>query len=47
MIVDGISDAHRTTWSRLTRLRTATIGLPMQTSRVDDPDRSTDALPAV
>lgn len=47
MIVDGISDAHRGTWSRLTRLHTASVGLPLQTSRIDDPDRSTDTLPAV
>jgi hypothetical protein len=39
MIIDGISDAHRGTWSRLTRLHTASVSLPMQTTRVADPDR--------
>ncbi|WIE66241.1 MULTISPECIES: hypothetical protein [unclassified Curtobacterium] len=35
MIVDGISDANRGTWSRLTRLHTASVGLPMHTTRVE------------
>lgn len=39
MIIDGISDAHRGTWSRLTRLHTASVTLPTQTTRVDDPER--------
>ncbi|ROP64087.1 hypothetical protein [Curtobacterium sp. PhB115] len=43
MIVDGISDAHRGTWSRLTRLHTASVGLPMHTTRVEDPDRQRDS----
>jgi hypothetical protein len=30
MIIDGISDAHRGTWSRLTRLHTASVTLPTQ-----------------
>ena len=34
--IDGISDAHRGTWSRLTRLHTASSGLPTRTQRVDD-----------
>jgi hypothetical protein len=36
MIIDGISDAHRGTWSRLTRLHTASITLPTQTTRVTE-----------
>ncbi len=36
MVIDGISDTHRTTWSRLTRLNTASVSLPMRTTRVDD-----------
>ncbi|MBF4616355.1 hypothetical protein [Curtobacterium sp. VKM Ac-1376] len=43
MIVDGITDVHRGTWSRLTRLHTASIGLPTHTTRVDEPDRQQDA----
>jgi len=39
MIIDGISDAHRGTWSRLTRLHTASVTLPTQTTRVADPKR--------
>ncbi|GAA3339049.1 hypothetical protein GCM10017714_12920 [Curtobacterium pusillum] len=39
MIIDGISDAHRGTWSRLTRLHTASITLPVQTTRVVEPKR--------
>jgi hypothetical protein len=34
MIIDGISDAHRGTWSRLTRLHTASVSLPTHTTRV-------------
>ncbi|WIE55738.1 MULTISPECIES: hypothetical protein [unclassified Curtobacterium] len=34
--IDGISDAHRGTWSRLTRLHTASAGLPTQTKRTED-----------
>jgi hypothetical protein len=34
--IDGITDAHRGTWSRLTRLHTASAALPTQTTRVDD-----------
>ncbi|WP_186377267.1 hypothetical protein [Curtobacterium pusillum] len=37
MIIDGISDAHRATWSRLTRLHTASVALPTQTTRVLQP----------
>lgn len=37
MIIDGISDAHRGTWSRLTRLHTASVSLPTQTTRVLTP----------
>jgi hypothetical protein len=37
MIIDGISDAHRGTWSRLTRLHTASVSLPTQTTRVLQP----------
>ncbi|MET3451284.1 hypothetical protein [Curtobacterium pusillum] len=37
MIIDGISDAHRGTWSRLTRLHTASVTLPTQTTRVIEP----------
>ena len=37
MIIDGISDAHRGTWSRLTRLHTASVSLPTQTTRVMEP----------
>ncbi|MFJ4220831.1 hypothetical protein [Curtobacterium luteum] len=36
MVIDGISETHRGTWSRLTRLNTASIRLPMRTTRVDD-----------
>jgi hypothetical protein len=43
MIVDGITDAHRGTWSRLTRLHTATVVLPMHTTLID----SADARPEV
>jgi hypothetical protein len=39
ILVDGISQGNRQTWSRLTRLHTASVGLPMQTSRVVDEDR--------
>ncbi|WP_141693463.1 hypothetical protein [Curtobacterium sp. UCD-KPL2560] len=42
MIIDGISDANRGTWSRLTRLHTASVTLPMHTTRVVDPDRRED-----
>jgi hypothetical protein len=42
MIVDGITAAHRSTWSKLARLHTATIDLPMHTTRVDDTDRRPD-----
>jgi hypothetical protein len=38
IVLDGITKDHRGTWSRLTRLHTATVGLPLQTSRVDDDD---------
>jgi hypothetical protein len=37
MIIDGISDAHRATWSRLTRLHTASVSLPTHTTRVTQP----------
>ncbi len=42
MIIDGISEAHRPTWSKLARLHSATIVLPMHTTRVEDvlPDDS-------
>ncbi|WP_260855628.1 hypothetical protein [Curtobacterium sp. 9128] len=36
MIIDGISEAHRGTWSKLARFHTATIVLPMHTTRVED-----------
>ncbi|WP_176491630.1 hypothetical protein [Curtobacterium sp. 'Ferrero'] len=36
MVIDGISETHRGTWSRLTRLNTASISLPMRTTRVDE-----------
>jgi hypothetical protein len=36
---DGVTDVHRSTWSRLTRLHLASAGLPTQTSRTDDPER--------
>jgi hypothetical protein len=36
--IDGIQDSHRATWTRLTRLNTAVIGLPVHTTRVDDPE---------
>ncbi|MBY0177762.1 hypothetical protein [Curtobacterium herbarum] len=38
IVLDGITQDNRRTWSRLTRLHTATVGLPLQTSRVDDDD---------
>jgi hypothetical protein len=38
IVLDGITQGNRRTWSRLTRLHTATVGLPLQTSRVDDDD---------
>ncbi|WP_420361851.1 hypothetical protein AABM26_08380 [Curtobacterium aetherium] len=38
IILDGVTQGNRGTWSRLTRLHTATVGLPMQTSRVEDDD---------
>ncbi|MFZ7087696.1 hypothetical protein [Curtobacterium sp. RRHDQ10] len=41
---DGIADAHRTTWSRLTRLHTASVTLPMRTTRVDESERRADEL---
>ena len=44
MIIDGISDANRSTWSRLTRLHTASVTLPMHTSRVAEADRRSDDL---
>ncbi|MBT2500935.1 hypothetical protein [Curtobacterium sp. ISL-83] len=47
MIVDGISDVHRGTWSRLTRLHTASVALPMQTSRVEDPNHHGEDCPAI
>ncbi|WP_156364079.1 hypothetical protein [Curtobacterium sp. Leaf261] len=37
--VDGISEAHRTTWSRLSRFRTASIAAPPYTLRDDEPDQ--------
>ncbi len=46
MIIDGISDAHRGTWSRLTRLHTASVTLPMHTSRVAETDRRSEDLTA-
>lgn len=46
MIIDGISDAHRGTWSRLTRLHTASVSLPMETSRVADAERRADPISA-
>jgi hypothetical protein len=38
-ITDGVTDAHRTTWSRLTRLHLASAGLPMRTTFVEDAER--------
>jgi hypothetical protein len=46
MIIDGISDAHRGTWSRLTRLHTASVSLPMHTTRVAEQDRREDLTAA-
>uniref|UniRef100_A0A942T1Z5 Uncharacterized protein n=1 Tax=Neobacillus citreus TaxID=2833578 RepID=A0A942T1Z5_9BACI len=46
MVIDGISETHRGTWSRLTRLHTASVTLPMHTTRVDDPDRRGDRAAA-
>jgi hypothetical protein len=46
IVLDGISDANRGTWNRLTRLHTATLGLPMRTTRVDDPERRREDVPA-
>ncbi|ROP65669.1 hypothetical protein EDF24_3462 [Curtobacterium sp. PhB130] len=42
MNIDGISTAHRGTWSKLNRLHTATIVLPMHTKHIDDADRRPD-----
>ncbi|WP_181431054.1 hypothetical protein [Curtobacterium sp. MCBD17_021] len=36
IVLDGVTQGNRRTWSRLTRLHTATVGLPLQTSRVED-----------
>ena len=47
MIIDGISDAHRGTWSRLTRLHTASVTLPTHTTRVSEPKRRVEDTPAV
>jgi hypothetical protein len=47
ILVDGISQGNRQTWSRLTRLHTASVGLPMQTSRVVDEDRRREDLSSV
>jgi hypothetical protein len=42
--LDGVTQGNRRTWSRLTRLHTAAVNLPLQTSRVDDEDlRPSDA----
>jgi hypothetical protein len=38
IVLDGVTQGNRQTWSRLTRLHTATVGLPMQTSHIDDED---------
>jgi hypothetical protein len=40
--LEGITDAHRGTWSRLTRLHTASASLPTQTKRVEDDRNRTD-----
>lgn len=45
--IDGVTDAHRATWSRLTRLHLASAGLPMQTSLLDDADARSDDASAV
>ncbi|WP_157071508.1 hypothetical protein [Curtobacterium ammoniigenes] len=36
---DGITDAHRTTWNRLTRLHLATTSIPDRTTFRDDAER--------
>jgi hypothetical protein len=41
---DGIAEAHRGTWSRLTRLHTASVTLPVRTTRVEESDCSDDTL---
>ncbi|WP_186315185.1 hypothetical protein [Curtobacterium sp. BH-2-1-1] len=46
MIIDGISDAHRGTWSRLTRLHTASVTLPMQTTRLAEPEHRAEDVAA-
>lgn len=46
MVIDGISDAHRGTWSRLTRLHTASVTLPTQTTRVLQPKLVGEETPA-
>ncbi|MDM7888482.1 MULTISPECIES: hypothetical protein [Curtobacterium] len=46
MIIDGISDANRGTWSRLTRLHTASVTLPMHTSRVAKPEQRAEDVAA-
>lgn len=40
--VDGISEAHRTTWSRLSRFRTASIAAPPRMLRDDESDQGVD-----
>ncbi|WP_156794882.1 hypothetical protein [Curtobacterium sp. BH-2-1-1] len=47
MIIDGISDAHRGTWSRLTRLHTASVSLPTHTTRVAEPEGRAEGCAAV
>jgi hypothetical protein len=44
--IDGITEAHRSTWTRLTRLRAATTTLPDRTTYLDDrtPDQDRAAL---
>ncbi|MDM7891443.1 hypothetical protein [Curtobacterium caseinilyticum] len=46
MIIDGISDANRGTRSRLTRLHTASVTLPMHTSRVAKPEHRAEDVAA-
>lgn len=43
--LDGVTEANRGTWSRLTRLHTASAGLPMRTSFIPETDgRRGDAI---
>lgn len=36
--LDGLTEANRGTWSRLTRLHVASAGLPMRTSFIAETD---------